>query len=143
VAFVWQRIVRYYRNGVYTGTSYKYTVQRSDGAQIVMTELFRNVGQVGDRLQREVTNRLAPQALAAANAGQTLPFGPFNLNRQGLATPKGSLAWGEVQQVTAVRGMVMIQQRGQRAAKAFGGVDKVPNLYVFLFVAEALLKAQR
>lgn len=143
VAFVWQRIVRHYRNGVYTGTSYKYTVQRSDGVQIVLTEMFRNVGQMGDRLQREVTNRLAPQALAAVNAGQTLPFGRFSLSRQGLTTSKGMLPWSQVQQVSANRGLVMVQQRGQRKATPYGGVDKIPNLYVFLFVAEALVKGQQ
>jgi hypothetical protein len=47
-----------------------------------------------------------------------------------------------VQEVSANRGLIMVQQRGQRAAKPSGGVDKVPNLYVFLLVAEALVKAQ-
>jgi hypothetical protein len=142
IAFVWQRIVRYYRNGIYTGTSYKYTVQRADGTQVVMTQMFRDVGQLGERLQREVSNRLAPQALEAVQAGRTLPFGPFNLNQQGLATSRGVLPWSEMQQVTAKSGLVMIQRRGQRRAASYGGVDKVPNLFVFLTVADVLVKGQ-
>ena len=140
VSFVWQRIVAYYRYGIRTGTSYKYTVQRSDGVQIVMTEMFRNINQLGDRLQREVSNRLAPQALAAVKAGQTLPFGPFSLNWQGLTTPRESIPWGQIQQVSAKAGMVTIQRRGERTGASYGGTDKVPNLYVFLFVSEALTK---
>ncbi|HEU5368704.1 MAG TPA: DUF6585 family protein [Ktedonobacterales bacterium] len=142
VAFVWQRIIRHYRNGIYTGTSYKYTVQRADGVKIVLTEMFRKVNQLGEQIQREVTSRLAPQALAAINAGQTLSFGPFNLSRQGLATSKGMIPWSEAQQVSANRGLVMIQRRGQSRGAPYGGVDKVPNLYVFLFVADALVKGQ-
>ena len=140
VAFVWQRIVRHYTNGVYTGTTFKYTICRADGFEIIIDQKFRSASQLGTQAQREVTRRLTPQAVAAFNAGQTLQFGPFNVSRQGLATPKEVIPWSEVQQVSANRGMVVIQRRGQRKAKSYGGVDKVPNLYVFFNVAEAIVQ---
>ncbi|HEY7346942.1 MAG TPA: DUF6585 family protein [Ktedonobacterales bacterium] len=142
VAFVWQRIIRYYRNGVYAGTSYKYTVQRADGVQMVLTNVFRNVNQLGDRIQSEVTSRLTPQALAAVRAGQTLPFGRFSINWQGLATPKEVIPWSEAPQVSIGSGWVTIQRRGQRKGTPYGKVDSIPNLYVFLKVADALAKGQ-
>ena len=142
VAFVWQRIVRNYRNGIYTGTTFKYTVRRTDGVEIGITQMFRNGSQLGTQIQREVTNRLTPAALAAVNAGQSLPFGPFSVSWQGLGTSRGMIPWNMVQQVSANRGMVIIQQRGQRG-KSYGGVDKVPNLYVFFGVANAIAKGQR
>jgi len=142
VAFVWQRITRNYTNGVYTGTTFKYTVQRVDGVEVRITQQFRNGMQLGTQIQREATSRLTPAALAAVNAGQTLQFGPFSVSRQGLATPKGLIPWNEVQQVSANRGLVVIQQRGQRKSKTYGMVYKVPNLYVFFNVANAIAKGQ-
>lgn len=142
IAFVWQRIVAYYRYGIRTGTSYKYTIQRADGAQIVLTQMFRGVSELGLRVQREVTSRQAPQALAAVNAGQTLPFGRFSLSQQGLGTPKGTLPWSDVQQVSASGGWLMVQQRGQRRGTSYGRVNALPNLYVFLSVSDALIQGQ-
>ncbi len=140
VAFVWQRIVAYYSYGVRSGTSYKYTVQRSAGARIVITQMFRNVDQLGAQLQREVTNRLAPQALAAVQAGQTLPFGRFSLSPQGLVTSREIIPWSAVQEVKVSSGWLMIQRRGSPRGTSYGRVDTIPNLYVFLRVAEALSK---
>ncbi|HEY7358926.1 MAG TPA: DUF6585 family protein [Ktedonobacterales bacterium] len=142
IAFVWQHIVTYYSYGIRTGTSFKYTIQRTDGVKIVITQTFRNVSQLGAQVQREVTSRLAPQALAAVRAGQTLPFGPFSLSGQGLATPREMIPWSEAPQVSASRGLVMVQRRGQRRGKSYGKVSAVPNVYVFLSVVEALTKAQ-
>jgi len=140
VAVVWQRIVRYYRNGVYAGTSFKYVVQRDDGVKIVITQIFRYGSQLGDRVQREATHRLAPKALAAVHAGQTLAFGRFSLSRQGLTTPKGIIPWKEAPQVSARSGLLMIQRRDQRKATSYGRVSNIPNLYVFLNLAETLVQ---
>ena len=142
VAFVWQRITRHYTNGVYTGTSFKYTVRRADGVEIIINQQIRNGAQLGTLIQREATSRLTPRALAGFQAGQTLQFGPFSVSRQGLGTSRGMLPWNEVQQVSANRGVVVIQQRGQRRGKSYGGVDKVPNLYVFFNVANAIAKGR-
>lgn len=140
IAFVWQRVVRYYRNGVYAGTSFKYTVQRADGVQIIVTQIFRNGNELGNRIQREATSRLAPQAFAAVQRGQTLPFGRFSLSRQGLTTPRGMFPWREVREVSAQSGLVMIRRGDQRKGTSFGKVDKIPNLHVFLRVAEMLIE---
>jgi hypothetical protein len=140
VAFVWQRITRNYTNGIYTGTTFKFIVRRVDGVEIAITQMFRNGMQLGTQIQRETTNRLTSAALAAVNAGQTLPFGPFSVSRQGLGTSRGVIPWHEVQQVSANRGIVVIQQRGQRRGKTYGGVSKVPNLYVFFNVANHIAK---
>lgn len=139
VAVVWQRIVRYYRSG-YSVTSFKYTVQRDDGVKIVITQIFRYGSELGARVQRESAHRLAPKALAAVQAGQTLAFGRFSLSRQGLGTPKGVIPWKEAPQVSAKSGLLMIQRRGQRRAKSYGRVSNIPNLNVFLNVAETLVQ---
>ncbi|HEU5198352.1 MAG TPA: DUF6585 family protein [Ktedonobacterales bacterium] len=142
VAFVWQRITRNYTNGVYTGTTFRYMVQRVDNVEVRITQQFRNGMQLGTQIQREATNRLTPAALAAVNAGQTLQFGPFSVSRQGLGTSRGMIPWNEVQQVSANRGIVVIQQRGQRKGKTYGMVYKVPNMYVFFNVANAIAKGR-
>jgi hypothetical protein len=142
IAFVRQRVVRHYTNGVYTGTTFTYTVQRADGVKIVFNQMFRDARQLGERIQREVTNRLTPQALAAVRAGQTLPFGRFSLNWQGLTTPKEAIPWSDIQQVTARSGLITIQRHNQRRGKSYGRVDSIPNLFVFLAVSEALVKGQ-
>lgn len=140
VAVVWQRIVRYYRNGIYAGTSFKYTVQRDDGVKIVITQIFRSGSELGARVQREAAHRLTPKALAAVQAGQTLAFGRFSLSRQGLGTPRGVIPWKEAPQVSARSGLLMIQRRDQRRAKSYGQVSTIPNLNVFLSVAETLVQ---
>jgi hypothetical protein len=136
VATVWQKWQRT-RNM----TTFKYTIQRADGVQIILTPVLPASSQLGDRVQREVTARLAPQVLEAVRAGQTLPFGRYSLSQQGLTTPNEVLPWSEVQQVSANSGIVTIQRRGQRAGKIYADTSQIANLSVFLSVAEALVSA--
>jgi hypothetical protein len=136
IACIWQRIVAYYSRGAYTGSSFKYIIQRADGGQIILTQLFHRIYRLGERIQLELQTRLVPQALAAVKEGQTLPFGPFSLSQQGLTTPKGVIPWNEVQQVRTQFNWVTIERRGQRPDASAGRVDTVPNLQVFLTVAD-------
>jgi len=142
VAFVWQRIVRTYTNGIYTGTSFKFTIRRTDGVEIILDGTIHNGMQLGTQLQREATRHLTPLSLAAIEAGQTLPFGPLSASWQGLNTIRGVLPWNTIQEVNTKRGMLWIHQRGQNRARWYGGVDKIPNLYVFFNVVNTLSKGQ-
>jgi hypothetical protein len=52
VAEVWQSITRHYRNGSYTGTTYLYTLRRSDGYQVKLSNLTKDIAELGPAIAR-------------------------------------------------------------------------------------------
>lgn len=80
---MWQAVTKHYRNGIYTGTSHKYTVRRRDGGQVVLNDRFTDVEELGNTISDKVTNYHLPLAIGAYNAGQTITFGPLSISLQG------------------------------------------------------------
>lgn len=110
-----------------------FTLHRQDGAKFIFdTQRIKDVGSLGETIQREVAQAHMPQAIAAYNAGNTIPFGPFNLTQQGIANSKGAvLPWMQVNGVTFNRGNAVIMQTGNVQKWFSAPISKIPNLEVF------------
>jgi hypothetical protein len=140
-ASVTQYIVRRYTNGIYSGTTHRYTLRMMDGRRVVFSDGIRNVEQLGKQIQAGVSTELLPRALAAVRGGQTISFGKFGINQGGITLNTAILPWNEVASIDVKRGAIVIRKRDQRRAWGTTSVGVTPNVFIFLAVAEQLRRA--
>jgi hypothetical protein len=140
---MWQEVTRHYRNGVYTGTTHKYTVQRLDGQKIVFNDKFKQVEKLGDALSEAITNFMLPRALASYNAGQVLNFGPLSVSKQGVSNGKETLPWHEIKEFGVNRGYVSVRKEGKWLNWSTIAVAKIPNFFVFMSLTRSILNQVR
>lgn len=152
IAAVHRKIVSRYRvgsAGTPPRTTYLYRVRRDDGAETtfgVRTGLAGappDVVEFGETVQREVAARALPPAYAALGRGETVYLGDFALSPTELAgrTRGWSLPWHEIARVRVSNGAVEVLRHGLRLPVASIAADAVPNLPVFLALAEHLRQA--
>lgn len=139
---VLQRITRTYTNGIYTGTQYLYTVIRVDGMRLKLTGWYKGIAELGQTIAREVTRVQLPLAFAAVQRGETITFGDLTVNGAGIAAAgKGAVPWYEIQAVQISRGYVSVRRAGRWLAWSGQPASKIPNLFVFLTLADQLRAA--
>jgi len=137
---VWQSITRHYTNGVYTGTTYQYTLQRGDGYKIKLDNTTKGIAELGQAVTRGITQELVPRAMNSIRAGQTLTFGRFSVNQQGIGNGKEFIPWPQVQAVNVNRGQVTVKKAGKFLNWGSAMVAKIPNFFVFLAVSEEMIR---
>jgi hypothetical protein len=136
VTAVWQSIVKHYTNGIYTGTSHRYTVQLSDDTRYILNDKFQAVETLGSAVQKSVTQALYPKYVAALKAGSRLEFGPLALDYNKLYAGKKELAWDEIKSIRVRGGAVSVKKDKGWFRWANSSVPQIPNFYIFY----ALLK---
>jgi len=92
--------------------------------------------ELGTLIEREVTQRLLPGAMAGYAQGAAVWFGPIGLSQQGVTVGEQTLPWWAVAKIQTRAQMLTIRRRGNwlRYWQSFDSVS-VPNLCVL----EALL----
>lgn len=137
---VWQSITRRYYNGVYTGTTYVYTIRTKDGERFSVSNAYKDIETLGEIIQSEVTQRLLPVIVRAYQSGQTINFGKLSLNSQGLIYKDKQLPWNQIKDLKIDRGYISIKQEGGRWFNwAQVMADTVPNLFVFLALVDNIV----
>jgi hypothetical protein len=131
VRYVWQRITR----NRYGNTSHRYKIERNDGATFTLNSMLKNVGILGQNIQQAVTQVHLPQAIAAYNAGNTIPFGPLSISLQGLSNGKEILPWNQQQNLLLNRGYLLARRQGTNHNWAKVAVSRIPNYLVFIKLA--------
>jgi hypothetical protein len=126
-------------------TSYNFKLQTTHGSTLAFNfndQAINNLAQLSETIQRKVTARLLPEAIAAVQAGQSLTFGRLTVSQAGLGEGRRSLAWPEVASVQLEQGFIVIRQRSQRGDWARIAVAGTPNIFVFTGVVDYLLNQQ-
>ena len=142
IAWVTQKIVERYVNGIYTGTNYLYTIAHRDGRILKLNQLFAGIAELGRQVSQEVTRVKLPGALALVQQGQTVGFGDLGIHAQGLVSSRGAvLPWREVEAVQVVQGHVKLRQAGKWLAWSSKPAAEIQNLFVFLTLADQLQRA--
>lgn len=138
ISEVLQSITRNYRNGVYVGTTYIFTLRLADGYQIKLDNLTKNIAELGPAVAQGITRELVPRAFQTLQTGQTLTFAPFSVNYQGISKGREFIPWGQVEAINVNRGYVKIKTVGTSKSWSSVMVSKIPNYLVFTVVAEEL-----
>ncbi|POX56292.1 hypothetical protein C3489_06115 [Streptomyces sp. Ru71] len=135
---VLQEITERYANGVYVGTTYVYTLYREDGTTLKVTGFYAQPERWGPAIQQEITRAQLPGLLAGLERGGTLAYGELSVNLGGVATPKGSLTWPEVDSAELSQGVLVLRRAGKKLPWARIPVKKIPNLCLFLALVDRL-----
>jgi hypothetical protein len=138
-----QAVTRRYTNGVYTGTTHKYTVRRRDGGQVVLNDRLADVEELGNTISDKVTNYQLPQVISAYNAGQTITFGPLSISMQGVSNGKELLPWNQIKEMGVKQGVVSVRKEGKWLNWSTVEVAKIPNIFVFMALVNYVLQGQR
>ncbi|MBN2392790.1 MAG: RHS repeat protein [Anaerolineae bacterium] len=132
VAEIWQNVTQTYRGNVRTNTTHIYTVRLTDGRKFVFNGQMDKIAALGSALQQQCASGMLPRAREAYQAGESLVFGPFSVNRAGIAKGRATLPWEQVEQVELRQGVLHIRKKGERRDWAFAMASKIPNLPVLM-----------
>jgi len=142
IAAFWQAVTKRYTNGIYTGTTHLYTLQRIDGVTLKFNDTLGKVEALGNAIQREVTRVQLPKYIYAYNAGNTITFGPISINQQGVSNGKELLPWSQNKGIEVRRGIVSVKKEGKWLNWSSVGVPRIPNFYVFMALVDYAQKSQ-
>jgi hypothetical protein len=132
VTAVYQQVTRHYTNGVYTGTTHRYTIQTNTGQKIVLDDrLGKKVEELGKAAQSAVSDALYPRYWTAIQNGQRLDFGPLAMDNQKLYAGKKELRWDEIKAVKINKGQISIKKDKAWFSWASVTVPQIPNFFVF------------
>jgi hypothetical protein len=120
---------------------FRYWLQRP-GSETVQLRPGLGLDEFGPEMERRLTADRAPADLDAVAAGQRLRYGPLAADLTGLTTPRGTITWPQVRAVELKQGAVQVWQVDARRPQSIE-VAKVPNVFVFLAIAETLREATR
>ena len=136
VTDVWQDIAKHYTNGIYTGTTHKYTIQLVDDTKYIWDSKYKDIETLGKAIQMKVTGMLYPKYVSALKAGSRLEFGPLAMDYNKLYSGKKELNWDEVQSVKIQGGYLSVKKEKGWFRWAGASVPEIPNF----FILYALLK---
>jgi len=136
VTTIYQAVTKNYYNGVYTGTTYNYTLHTRDGKKHVFNNTIKNIADLGNALQNGVTNALLPGVMQAFNSGQSVQFGPVAVSPLSLSKGPQQVDWINIDKVSVDKGYLKVWERGKRRATFSAPVKAIPNLLVCLEIID-------
>jgi hypothetical protein len=143
IHYFFMAITKHYTNGVYTGTTYVYTLQKSDGARLVFNNNLNKVQDLGGAIQQKVFPIQYQRMVDVLKQGQSLKLGPIVLNKDGMKMDKKVYTWAEVEQVGIQRGYVSVKKIGGGwFSGATTPVAAIPNLDPFLAIVDQIVKVK-
>jgi hypothetical protein len=140
---VYQRVMNHYVNGVYTGTTYTYTVHRHDGKKAVFNDQIKNVQSLGELIQQEAMRCLLPRAFARYQDGKSVTFGKIAVDQEGFTYGNAFLPWGEVKGIKLAQGTLVVSQEGKWLSWCKVNVASIPNLFVLLALLDKIVGVER
>ncbi|MCB8942285.1 MAG: hypothetical protein H6658_00785 [Ardenticatenaceae bacterium] len=121
---------------------YNYVLRSEDGRKITFNyndKAMQNIQQLSDTIQREITNRQLPKAIAAYNAGNTVTFGSLTVSKNGISNGKETIPWHDVDEVKLQQGALTIRKKDKWLNWSSVTVGSTPNIYVFLNMVDQIV----
>lgn len=138
---VYQNIVRHYRNGAYTHTSYHYRLVDPAGHEIALAGGFARPTEWGQAIQQAVTDAQFPHAMATVRAGGAVRFGDITLALHTVSASGKTVPWSQIQEIKVKDGRVSLRVEGRWLSLTTTMVRSIPNFFVFHALAERLRQA--
>ncbi|MFD7026845.1 DUF6585 family protein [Streptomyces sp. NPDC059917] len=134
-----QEVIDYKGTRTPVGRSHASVVVAPGGERVRITDVYAGSATWGPLLAEAVARAQAEKVWQKVSEGGTVRFGPLALSRTGVThESRETLPWAEVSEVAARGGMVCVWRTGLTKAWAAPQAPKVPNLLVFLTIADAL-----
>jgi hypothetical protein len=141
VSQITQQIIRQTYYGIPIWTSFTYKLQLNNGEKLRFTETIGKVREMGETMQRQITQALTPRALQALQSGASLPFGKLSVNPMGISNGNETLPWNQISNVQAVSGAIVISKAGKKLRWASASIARTPNAYVLLSLIDIMRRS--
>jgi hypothetical protein len=133
-------ITKHYTNGIYTGTTYIYTLQKNDGEKLVLNNSLTKIEQLGNTVTQNAAPIQYERLIAAIKARQTVTLGPISISSDALGIGKKTYPWGEIEKFTIQSGYVNIKKKGGGwFSGASAAASAIPNLNALLAVINQII----
>ena len=130
-------VTRHYTNGIYTGTTHRYTLLDRQNQRLKLVDTIGRVEDLAKVIDTNIFPRLYPRAVDQYNAGELLLFGPVTISKQGMTIGKKTYPWGEVKQVSIHHGTLRVTRKeGGRSSGGRAAASAIPNIHVLLAIIQ-------
>jgi hypothetical protein len=130
-------ITKRYTSGIYSGTSYVYTLRKANGARLVLDNKFKQIELIGNSINKKVAPLQYERLIQSLRSEQTVTLGKLSISSENISINKKSYSWGEVENVGLRRGYISIHKKnGGWFSGASAPVHDIPNLDALLAVVE-------
>jgi len=141
VEWLYVAITKHYTNGIYTGTTYVYTLQKTDGSRLSLDNKFKKVEVLGAFINKSVTPFQYDRLVQRLRSGQTVILGPVAISKENIIMNKKTYPWSDVDSVAIRNGYVSIKKKnGEWFSGTSAPVRSIPNLDAFLSVVDQIVK---
>ncbi|MCP4417690.1 MAG: hypothetical protein GY805_13790 [Chloroflexi bacterium] len=124
-------------------TVYGYTITPQTGSDIEFRfnkNSIRNIDELSNTIQREVTRRQLPKAAEIFNQGGKVHFGKLSVDRLGISNGKETIAWSDAEDLKVSKGFITIRKKGKWLNWSNVTVGETPNIFVFLALVKGVMK---
>lgn len=90
----------------------------------------------GDRIEECVTQVQLPGVLERIERGETVDFGPYKVDRQGVAGRKYAAGWSEITDISAHLGTLLFNKKLKRTTVDSAELYNIANVNLFLSVCQ-------
>jgi hypothetical protein len=143
IVYFFFSITKHYRNGVYVGTTYIYTLQKADNSRVLLNNALAKVQDLGNAIEKAVFPIQYQRIVEQLKLGQPVSLGPVLLNKDGIGIGKKSFVWPEVEQVGIQNGYINVKKKnGGWFSGASIPVSSIPNLQAMLAVVDQIVKVK-
>jgi len=136
-------ITKHYRNGIYTGTTYLYTLQKADGSKLLLNNRFKKIEELGRFINQKVAPLQYEKLRQQLRSGQSVRLGQVSIDQQSLTINKKSYAWNEIDSVGIRNGYINIKKKdGGWFSGASAAVASIPNIDPLLTTIDQIVKVK-
>jgi hypothetical protein len=136
-------ITKHYRNGIYTGTTYLYTLQKADGSKLQLNNRFKQIEALGRLINQKVAPLQYEKLRQQLRSGQSVRLGQITISQQSLTINKKDYAWSEIDSVGIRNGYVNVKKKdGGWFSGASAAVAAIPNLDPLLTIIDQIVKVK-
>lgn len=141
VAYFFAAITKHYHNGIYTGTSYLYTLQKAEGASLKLDNKLQKIEALGQLIGQKTTPYQYERLVQGLRNGAVVQLGPVGLSQESFLLNKKAYAWDDVDQIGLRQGYLNVKKKnGGWFSGASAPVAAIPNLNALLAVVEQITK---
>jgi len=136
-------ITKRYHNGIYTGTTYLYTLQKANGSRLRLDNKFKKVETLGQFIGQKVAPFQYDKLLQKIRNGQTAVLGAIAVSKDSVTMGKKCYAWSEVEQVGIHKGYISIKKKdGGWFSGASARVSAIPNVDALFAILNQVVKVK-
>jgi len=119
--------------------NHAYTIELRNDQKLQFTDDLRHVTELGALLQERTLSALLEQASKDYEKGRKLDFGPFSLDKAGIASGGEVTAWGEIERLTLDEAALLVKRNHEETIWLSVPASRIANPHVLAALAEKLI----